>query len=336
MLTHIAIALSGVLALVVLRPIFEFLWDRRGFRKYPSQNFLSGITTLAYNWEIGRTHSVCRTKRLYELHQKKGPVIRVAPDWLSFSDSAAVKDIYGHKSPLMKNEVYNLLQENGQHLTNMTSKPYHSERRHMVASAYAPKNVESWEPKVSDLAVTLLNKMDALCTSPLPTGQIIPTKEDLKWDGNHWGVIFALEAVGRIAVSADLGFVEQGSDAFELVFDSPSDPEKQPRRKTVHAVATDRGFYHAISTLIWATAWFPALRAASKYVSPWYADAWGRGKDWRGLVTQLVTERINRFESGEQLDDLFQPLMEDRKTGDRTNVPTNDRFAEIDNIRTFY
>jgi cytochrome P450 len=31
------------------------------------------------------------------MHEKYGPVVRVAPDELSFIDSAAWKDIYGHK-----------------------------------------------------------------------------------------------------------------------------------------------------------------------------------------------------------------------------------------------
>lgn len=218
MLDTLSYGLVGLSVLVALWPIIEYFWDRPGLRKYPTQNLLSGLTTLAYDWEIGRRHAINRTRRLYLLHQKKGPVIRVAPNWLSFSTPRAVKDIYGVKSPLLKNEVYFALQENGQHLANMTNKSYHSERRHLVASSYAPKNIEMWEPKIASLAKILVSKVDELCTAPLPKGQI-PAQRDLLFDGNNWGLIFAFEGVSKIGLSADLGFVQQGSDNYVVVKD---------------------------------------------------------------------------------------------------------------------
>ncbi|KAH8589610.1 cytochrome P450 CYP5280A1P [Bisporella sp. PMI_857] len=310
--------------MVVLWPVVEYFWDAKGFRKYPVQNFLSGFTGLGYNWEIGREHSVVRTRRLHELHQKKGDVIRVAPNWLSFSSAAAVKDIYGHKSPLFKNEVYIALQENGRHLGNIISKSYHSERRQLVASYYAPKNIESWEPKITALATTLVTNMDRLCTSPLHLGQV-PARRDLLFDGNRWGLMFAMESASRIGLSANLGFIERSSDAFEI--DKP-DGSKQ----TISPIDSLRGYYGAAATLIWDGRLYPMLKVLSGVMSPHYAKAWVHGDNWRGFLNKLVNERIARYDSGEYLNDLFQPMLEDRKTGDQPDIPTRDKVAEMDQM----
>lgn len=324
MFASLGLACLGLSVLVALWPVVEYFWDARGFRKYPKQNFLSGLTTLAYNWEIGRKHAVNRTRRLYLMHQKKGPVIRVGPNWLSFGSSAAVKDIYGHKSPLLKNEVYFALQENGQHLANMTSRSYHSDRRHLVAASYAPKNIESWEPKITSLASTLVTKLDLLCTAPLPKGQL-PAKRDLLFDGNNWGLIFAFEGVSRIGLSAELNFVQQGSDDFLIV-----KPDGSKRK--IQGVQSVRGYYSGVATLIWDTYWFPWLKTAAGVVSPWFAKSWAYGDDWRDFLTQLVEDRITRFDSGENLDDLFQPMLEDRRTGEQPDITKASKIAEMDQM----
>ncbi|KAK3945111.1 cytochrome P450 [Diplogelasinospora grovesii] len=302
MLALLGAASFGLVAIVVLWPVVEYLWDARGFRKYPVQNFLSGLTGLGYNWEIGRKHSVVRTR----------------------PSAAAVKDIYGHKSPLLKNEVYIALQENGRHLGNIISKSYHSDRRQLVASYYAPKNIESWEPKIAALATSLVANMDRLCTSPLHPGQV-PAREDLLFDGNRWGLMFAMESASRIGLSANLGFIERGSDAFEIVKPDGS-------KLTISPIDCLRGYYGAAATLIWDGRLYPILKVLAGAVSPYYARAWVQGDHWRAFLNKLVKERITRYDSGEYLNDLFQPLLEDSKTGGQPDIPIRDKVAEMDQM----
>lgn len=326
MLVSLGFSLLGVVFFAVLWPVIDYLRDRRGLRKYPVQNLLSGVTTLAYNWEIGRRHKTLRTRRLYEAHQEKGPIIRVAPDWLSFGTAAAVKDIYGHKSPLVKNEVYFALQGEGQHLANMTDKGAHASRRHLVAASYAPKNVETWEPKITDLAGVLVANMDKLCTAPLSKG-LLPAPRDLQFDGSLWGLLFGFEGVCQIGLSAKLGFVEQGSDAFTL---------RRPDGSTnkINAIETLHGYYGPVATLIWDTKSFSILKPLAGVFSKWYARGWEHGVEWRQFLTQLVRARQDRYDAGEQLDDLFQGMLEDRRSGERPDVNQTDRIAEMDQMCT--
>lgn len=328
MLELLGFSLFGLAAIFVLWPVAEYFWDAKGFRKYPTQNFFSGFTGMGYNWEIGRKHKVVRTRRLHELHEEKGAVIRVAPNWLSFSSAAAVKDIYGHKSPLSKNEVYVALQENGKHLGNIISKSHHSDRRHLVASYYAPKNIESWEPKIIDMATLLVNNMDRMCTSPLQPGQV-PAKRDLLFDANRWGLMFAMESASRIGLSANLGFIERGSDGFEVVKPDGS-------KRIISPIDSLRGYYGAAATLIWDGRLFPTLKLICGRTSSYYADAFIHGDNWRGFLNKLVNDRITRYDSGEYLNDLFQPMLEDRKTGDQPDIPLRDKVAEMDQMCTYY
>lgn len=49
-----------------------------------------------------------RTVIIDELHAKYGPVVRVAPDEVSFNDAEALKDIYGIKSGFGKSDFYDM------------------------------------------------------------------------------------------------------------------------------------------------------------------------------------------------------------------------------------
>lgn len=44
----------------------------------------------------------------------------------------------------------------------------------------------------------------------------------------------------------------------------------------------------ATSTLIWETDWFPFLEKISMAVSPWYANNWQNGTNWRAVVFPSV------------------------------------------------
>ena len=49
--------------LIVLSPLITYFRDEKGFRKYPTQNWLSGITVSAYGWKVERKHDVFHTRR---------------------------------------------------------------------------------------------------------------------------------------------------------------------------------------------------------------------------------------------------------------------------------
>ena len=308
---------------VVLEPLVTFLRDEKGFRKYPMQNWLSGITTLAYGWEVGRRHKVFHTRRLHDALMKDS-VIRVGPNWLSFGSSCAVKDIYGYHSPCHKGAIYASFQGGGKNMLNMVDRFEHSDRRRKFAVAYAPKKIEMWEPEIANSVARLLKRMDGLCTRPLSPEESIPKKEDLMFDGVHWSYLFAVEAVAKIGLSKDLHFIEAGNDLFALI-----DTEGNVRHVSVRQ--SFRGGLRATSTVVWNTKWFPFLIKITRALSTKYRENWHHGECSSAIVRQLAKQRIERYRDGEILDDLFQPMMEG-KSGGTPGIENQDKIAETDQM----
>ncbi|KKA26864.1 hypothetical protein TD95_002446 [Thielaviopsis punctulata] len=84
-----------------------------------------------------------RTLWIDSLHQKYGPVVRIAPNEVAFSSASAMKEIYNSGgSGYDKTEFYDLFKAYGRR-TMFTSlvKAEHSKRRRIIADRYANSNV---------------------------------------------------------------------------------------------------------------------------------------------------------------------------------------------------
>ncbi|KAL2886410.1 putative sterigmatocystin biosynthesis P450 monooxygenase STCB [Ceratocystis lukuohia] len=84
-----------------------------------------------------------RTLWIHGLHQKYGPVVRIAPNEVAFTSPAAMKEIYNNGgSGYDKTEFYDLFKAYGRR-TMFTSlvKNEHSKRRRIIADRYANSNV---------------------------------------------------------------------------------------------------------------------------------------------------------------------------------------------------
>ncbi|KAI0508533.1 hypothetical protein F5B22DRAFT_390892 [Xylaria bambusicola] len=224
-------------AIMLLRLFVVYLRDDKGFRKYPTQNWASGLTPLAYGWECSRTQKDIHSKRLHEA-LKTNPVLRIAPNWLAFGRSQAVKDIYGYTSRCRKAATYDLLSQTGANLNNISDKAFHSARRRMVASAYAPKHADVWEPKVADSITALMAQIDIRCTGP--RGQ------DL-FDAVHWIFLFSVESVIKVMLSKDVLFLRSGTD---YIYFKDADGKDQAVRSIHNVHASQRAAAAVICMLI--------------------------------------------------------------------------------------
>ncbi|KAI0128329.1 cytochrome P450 CYP5280A1P [Xylariales sp. AK1849] len=325
MFVIMGVAVAALAVFIIGRPIFEYLVDSKGLRKYPGQNFLSGFTNMGFLIEKWRSHRTFLTRRLHNRFMSD-PVVRLAPNWLSFGSARAVKDIYGYTSPCLKSPLYDALQGGGQHLVNITSRSLHSSRRKMVATAYAPKHIETWEPMMADTTTNLVGHMDAMCTTPLPLDRsIVPRKEDLTFDGNLWPLLYCFEGTTKIGLSKDLGFVAQGSDLLEI-------KHSNGQKEEINLVECARCGPRAASTLAYDAPNFAMFTSISKVVSPWYAKNWRKAAKWRAGIESITNERVDRYDNGDTLNDLLQPMIEDQKTGGEPDITQTDRYAEVEQM----
>jgi hypothetical protein len=97
-------ALASLAFFYFIRCMISPLWSVPG-PKY------SAFTSLVLKWKELRAQ---RTTYIHELHQKYGQVVRVAPNEVSFTSIAAVKEIYcSGGSGYDKTEFYDLFKAYG-------------------------------------------------------------------------------------------------------------------------------------------------------------------------------------------------------------------------------
>ena len=312
-------AAFGTLAIFtyfIIWPVLEYYKDPKGLRRFPNFHALSGITDLVF---IGEAHRGFRSDALLKAH-KKYPVLRIGPNSLSYGDTRAIKDIYGHNTRCIKDRFYEALAGSHFHLADVVDKPEHARKRKVLSAAFAIKNLENWEHKVADMTGRLMAGAERHCTSPLETNRR-PIVEDLNFDYRMWSNLYTIDAIANIALSEKLGFLDQGSD---LVWGETMDGTRHQinYRECLHSTAK------AQSNLVWAYDWYKTFVELSKIISPGYRRLWKNSEGWNDIVHARVMNRLRRYQAGEKLDDFFAVLMDD-KNGNPNNLEFGEIAAEI-------
>lgn len=98
------------------------------------------FSSLPIKWHEFRAN---RTRHIHALHLRYGPVVRIAPNEVSFSSAAAVKEIYcSGGSGYNKTEFYDLFTIYGRRtMFSSLSKEDHARRKRVLADRYANSNV---------------------------------------------------------------------------------------------------------------------------------------------------------------------------------------------------
>lgn len=283
-----------------------------GLRRFPNMSMFSGISSIPI---MIVAHGGRRSAYLTEMH-KKYPVIRVAPNTLSYGDVRAIKDIYGHNTPCIKDPSYVLFSGSHFHLADVIDRADHGRKRKVLSSAYALKNLEEWEHKVADKMVRVLRHFDQCCTEPLKTGQVIPQQHDVNLDFRAWLNFFSLDAISDIGLSQSLGFLDQGHSRM-IARRTDGTEYETDMRDCLYKMA------HKQSLLIWPYAWYPFLNKVADII-PFYGKMGALHREWEGIPLQLASQRLERYQRGEKLDDFFQALMQDK-----SSQPNNLEWGEI-------
>ncbi|KAH8196083.1 hypothetical protein TruAng_009739 [Truncatella angustata] len=210
--------------------------------------------------------------------------------------------------------------DGGANLNNISDNAYHSARRRMVASSYAPKNIEYWEPGVAASVIALKDVLDQRCARPKSQEMIQP--EELNFDAVRWIYLFSMECLIKIVLSRDVFFVRNGTD--HIYF-----KDKNGDSRAIQALQSTHAGQRAACTVIWDMDRFGFWQKVTNRLSKWYADNWQAGADFHTVMEALAIERMERHANGEYLYDLFQPMIEDVK-GNEADMTMGDRIADVE------
>lgn len=97
-----------------------------------------------------------------DLHKKYGPVVRVAPDEVSFTSAAAWQDIYGFGHKQLEKSIYFHARDGlPEHMISAHSSD-HSRYRKAVSSAFSEKAIRKQEILISGYVRLFMQRMEAL------------------------------------------------------------------------------------------------------------------------------------------------------------------------------
>ncbi|KAH6843185.1 cytochrome P450-like protein [Chaetomium sp. MPI-CAGE-AT-0009] len=207
---HIAQVLSQHWLPIIVAVILAWLVRNRyhnGLNKYPGP-FLASLTDW---WRFFDVYGRRPERSHIALHRKYGPVVRLGPNTLSFSDPDSLKTIYGLNKGFIKSDFYVVQQSvvKGHSLPSLfstTDNDFHMQFRRCVNSAFAMSALVQYEPFVDNTTKLFLKQTERLYIDKPGT-----------CDFTQWLQFYAFDVIGEITYSKRHGFIEKNEDVDGIV-----------------------------------------------------------------------------------------------------------------------
>jgi len=188
-----------LLTIVVVGFVAWLFATRRqsGLNKFPGP-FLASVTPAYRAWyAYFYPHSILEL----ELHKKYGPIVRIAPNILSFADPDVQAHVYTRD--FHKNEAYlaHAPSVHGEVVPNLFSETdfiRHDRLRRAVNRAFSSLNVSQYEPKINTAIDTLVQQLSG------KTGSTV--------DLIDWTFRFAIDVIGDILYGSPYGMLDSNQD----------------------------------------------------------------------------------------------------------------------------
>ena len=214
------------------------------------------------------------------LHQKHGPVMRVAPNLLVFNDPKLLPQVYHRKAD--KTDTYSAA------ILGEITPPFqtqrhdqHAVKRKRVAHSYSMTNLRKFERDIDNTIVELVRSLRA---------KYAATGEPLDWA--DWARWFVYDAVSQLAFSRPIGFIREARDVQGLI-------------KAFHNMAVMAGVVAVLPWLVNPVLQHPLFK---KYLMPRAGDRTGTGQimQYRDdmLADRLANPEVGKH--GDLLDNLLQ------------------------------
>ncbi|WPH01320.1 putative cytochrome P450 [Acrodontium crateriforme] len=138
------------------------------------------------------------------LHEKYGPVVRLAPNRYSISTPDAVQQIYGHSGTVFKKDrwyrPFGHPDDDQADIFSVINEQRHAANRRKVSSLYSLTSLMGYEENIDDCIQRLVGKLEKFAVD----GDIINLPS--------WLQYFAFDVIGEITVGKSFGMTETGGD----------------------------------------------------------------------------------------------------------------------------
>ena len=136
------------------------------------------------------------------LHERYGPVVRIAPNELSFASPRAAREILAAGKGFHKTDFYGVFPppENPDIFTE-TREAVHAVKKRHASHPYSMATMHQMSGYIEETQGLLLKKMDAMCAGA-----------DMQFNFGDYLHFFAFDVLGEIAFSRKFGFLDAGYD----------------------------------------------------------------------------------------------------------------------------
>ncbi|EME48373.1 hypothetical protein DOTSEDRAFT_161862 [Dothistroma septosporum NZE10] len=167
-------------------------------RQYPGPLLASGSRA----WKVWSTWSGHTEKDHIRIHELYGPIVRIAPNELSFSSPQAAREILAAGKGFHKTDFYGVFPppENPDIFTE-TREAVHAVKKRYASNPYSMATMHTMTGYIEDTERLFTKKLDAMCQ-----------KGDQYCDLGSYLHYYAFDVLGEIAFSRKFGFLEAGFD----------------------------------------------------------------------------------------------------------------------------
>ncbi|KAK1089156.1 hypothetical protein LTR33_000187 [Friedmanniomyces endolithicus] len=186
----------ALIAVLIVGVVLGRIIQRRfltPLRKVPGP-FFASVTSI---WLLYYDLAGLRTTTIHDLHRKYGPIVRLAPNELSFSDESVVNQLYSQQTAFMKAPIYETMSLPPLGIFSLRNKAAHSQRRSLLSHAFFQQNVNDCMPIIEQ-------KLDSLLRSfSCNTSQTVDVFLRFR--------LFAFDVVGELFLGTSFGASEAGT-----------------------------------------------------------------------------------------------------------------------------
>lgn len=167
-------------------------------RRYPGPLLASGSRT----WKVWSTWSGHTERDHIEIHNRYGPVVRIAPNELSLASPHAAREVLAAGKGFHKTDFYSVFPppENPDIFTE-TRESVHAIKKRYASNPYSMATMHTMSGYIEDTERLLMQKLDKMCQTP--------ERHCNLGDFLHF---YAFDVLGEIAFSRKFGFLEAGYD----------------------------------------------------------------------------------------------------------------------------
>ncbi|KAF9255151.1 cytochrome P450 [Marasmius fiardii PR-910] len=308
-LSPLSYAILGAVG-VLLFHFVPWILDPYGYKKYPGP-FVAHFSDA---WLIWAATSGRRSEEVHKLHEKYGPIVRIAPNHLSIATSSALQTVYAHGNSSLKSQFYDSFVSIQRGLFNTRDRAEHTRKRKIVSHIFSQKSVVDFEPHVRLYVGQLLDQWERLCEKAVKGG--CGQEGEGGWFGKDgrlwldclpWCNYLAFDIIGDLAFGAPFGMVLACKDIApvpvdqEACMDSYGHESKSGQEKEIPAVKVINGRGEFSASIGVIPTWLRPL--AEK--SPWFREG---EQDVRTLAGIAIMAVSKRFATENDRSDLLQKL----------------------------